>query len=77
MPEDPTQLKEYLFSQEDHYNKEFLELVRRTSNENILPAKNMCSINTSVKDPLGKTTRVTLLGDAAHAMTTHAGLGKF
>lgn len=26
-------------------------------------------------NPLGKTTRVTLLGDAAHAMTTHAGLG--
>jgi len=26
-------------------------------------------------NPLGKTTRVTLLGDAAHAMTTHMGLG--
>jgi len=27
------------------------------------------------KNPLGKTTRVTLLGDAMHPMTTHAGLG--
>jgi len=75
LPADPKQFKEHLLSHTDHYPKEFLELVKNTPDENILPAKNMSAINTSVKDPFGTTTRVTLLGDAAHAMTTHAGLG--
>lgn len=56
---------------------ELATLVQETTCEGyaMLPPT-MASIVPTKENPLGKTpTRVTLLGDAAHAMTTHRGIG--
>lgn len=53
--------------------------VQQTPLENMLPPHEYHSLrvlsNSLVAEGLGKSCRVTLLGDAAHPMTTHAGLG--
>lgn len=56
---------------------ELATLVHETACEGyiVLP-RTMASIVPTKENPLGKaSTRVTLLGDAAHAMTTHRGIG--
>ena len=57
---------------------EYAALVQETPSEGYgLRARSLAWVVPTNKNvsPLGKTTRVTLLGDAAHAMTPHRGLG--
>jgi 2-polyprenyl-6-methoxyphenol hydroxylase-like FAD-dependent oxidoreductase len=54
---------------------EFGKLVQSTPMENLLPIGPKKSSLPRKDHHLGKTTRVTMLGDAIHPMTTHAGLG--
>lgn len=57
---------------------EYAALVQETPSEGYgLRARSLTWVVPTKKNlsPLGKTTRVTLLGDAAHAMTPHRGLG--
>jgi len=59
------------------FGKELADLIRGTSADDyVLEATHYLRALVPVKgNPLGRTSRVTLLGDAAHAMTTHRGLG--
>lgn len=57
-------------------HKDIPMLLEKTSLDDIFPPRLMYSLSVPrIANPLGKTTRVTLLGDAAHPMTTHAALG--
>lgn len=60
-----------------HLGKELATFIQGTSaNDYILEATHYLRAVVPVEgNPMGRTSRVTLLGDAAHAMTTHRGLG--
>jgi salicylate hydroxylase len=76
LPKDPKLFKETLLEMSKHIHPELYKLVELTPEETMLPAVNMYAMKVpSKKDIMGKTGRVVLMGDAAHAMTTHAGLG--
>ena len=68
-------LKRFLIEQGRAMHPEVEALFRMTPEENLMGVRNLKVVTARTNHPLGKTTRVTLLGDAAHAMTTHAGLG--
>jgi len=68
-------IKEYLADKAAKVNQEAIDLLNLTPAENFLPHRMMRTCRLVKDKPLGKTTRVTLLGDSAHAMTSHAGLG--
>jgi hypothetical protein len=51
-------------------------VLESTPDENFIRPYKLHAIRVMNGNPLGTPTRVTLLGDAAHAMTTHRGLGK-
>eukprot|EP00160_Parvularia_atlantis_P021235 Unigene9116_Nuclearia_a/m.27878 Unigene9116_Nuclearia_a/g.27878 ORF Unigene9116_Nuclearia_a/g.27878 Unigene9116_Nuclearia_a/m.27878 type:complete len:424 (-) Unigene9116_Nuclearia_a:28-1299(-) len=58
------------------YHDELRKAVAQSEHSNILRDARLLSVMVPPDvNPLGQTTRVTLLGDAAHAMTTHMGLG--
>lgn len=77
LAKDPVQLKQAMKSQTNIFGKELTNLIQGTSADNyVLEATYYLRAMVPMdKNPLGKTTRVTLLGDAAHTMTTHRGLG--
>jgi 2-polyprenyl-6-methoxyphenol hydroxylase-like FAD-dependent oxidoreductase len=76
VPTEPETMKNYLLDIAKSLQvPEFIEAIEVTPPENLLKPRYMKSINTSDKDPFKGTTRVTLIGDAAHAMTTHRGIG--
>lgn len=59
------------------FGKELTNLIQSTSADDyIFDATHALRATVAMdKNPMGKTTRVTLLGDAAHTMTTQRGLG--
>lgn len=77
LAKDPVQLKEAMDSQATIFGKELANLIQSTSADDYIleVARPMRATAAMDKNPLGKTTRVTLLGDAAHTMTTQRGLG--
>lgn len=78
IPKDPSELKKFLINTARYPNPEELAVVfEKTPEKNLLGEREVHSIKPVSGNPMGKTTRVTLLGDAAHSMTTHAGLGKY
>ena len=77
VPTDPEQLKPYLLNIANTLQvPEITEAIESTPLDMFLEPRHMRSINTSDSDPFKGTNRVTLIGDAAHAMTTHRGIGK-
>jgi 2-polyprenyl-6-methoxyphenol hydroxylase-like FAD-dependent oxidoreductase len=80
--EQPTELKKHLLQRVQDYTKEINIIISNTPSENIFLQKDYVSMvpnkNSHIRPSPPSTPfhhRVTLLGDAAHAMTSHAGLG--
>jgi len=57
-------------------NPDVAKLIRTTPTEHLLDPRPVCSSKPRKVRPWSNTTRVILLGDAIHPMTTHAGMGK-
>lgn len=77
LPKDPLGLKQAIDSRATIFGEELATLIQGTSADDYLfEAPQYLRALVPVKgNPLGRTSRVILLGDAAHAMTTHRGLG--
>lgn len=78
LPSDPTELKRTIASRSTKiFGTELALLICETSAEGYIfdAPRFLASVVPTKHNPLGKTSRVTLLGDAAHAMTTHRGIG--
>ena len=72
------QVHEFCVRQADEgqFHPEVCALVANAHRDQFIRGGRLYSIMWSPSNnPLGTTTRVTLLGDAAHAMTTHMGMG--
>ncbi|KAG0580735.1 hypothetical protein KC19_4G195000 [Ceratodon purpureus] len=74
---DPLELKQAIDSHATHLGKELASFIQGTPvDDYIVEATHYLRAVVPVEgNPMGRTSRVTLLGDAAHAMTTHKGLG--
>lgn len=75
---DPQLVMDFCLRQvrEGHIHPEVEALVGKMVRDGISRGGRLWTIMHPANDnPLGSTTRVTLLGDAAHAMTTHMGMG--
>jgi 2-polyprenyl-6-methoxyphenol hydroxylase-like FAD-dependent oxidoreductase len=57
-------------------NSDVVTIIRSTPIEELIDPRHVYSSKPRKIRPWSKTTRVLLLGDAVHPMTTHAGLGK-
>lgn len=76
IPKDKAERKEYLMGIARIVNdNEILNIIRETKVENLFEDGYVRPVQVLKYNPMGNSTRVTLLGDSAHAMTTHAGLG--
>jgi len=75
--EDYDQMMKQVKEKVSIFHPEILKLIENTHKDNNLGARKLFAIQElkGIKNPLGLSTRVTLLGDSAHAMTTHRGLG--
>lgn len=74
-PEDAQGILQVAQQEAKMFHPDLLKVVQLTPSANLLFPRQVCSSKKLSDKPLGKTCRVTLLGDAAHAMTTHRGLG--
>jgi 2-polyprenyl-6-methoxyphenol hydroxylase-like FAD-dependent oxidoreductase len=75
-PNDESQVREFLLGPiSEGIHPEFKKIVEATKQKIPMNPMNTTSFPDNYKQILGKTTRVTLLGDSAHAMTTQAGIG--
>lgn len=78
LSKDPVQLKQAMDAQAARvFGKELTNLIQGTAATDFVmeATRHLKSTERTEGNPLGKTTRVTLLGDSAHATTTHRGLG--
>eukprot|EP01116_Phalansterium_solitarium_P015694 TRINITY_DN3490_c0_g1_i1.p1 TRINITY_DN3490_c0_g1~~TRINITY_DN3490_c0_g1_i1.p1 ORF type:complete len:406 (+),score=123.93 TRINITY_DN3490_c0_g1_i1:203-1420(+) len=78
--EDLNALKEFTLRKAESLHPEIAEMVRLTPAENFMAPRSVYStrpesLNSIVPKSAARQDRVVLLGDAAHAMTTHRGLG--
>jgi 2-polyprenyl-6-methoxyphenol hydroxylase-like FAD-dependent oxidoreductase len=72
-PDDPVLVRKILA--ESNVSEELSKVIMMTPPENIFSVGHVHSMRPVSGNPLAPSSRVTLLGDAAHAMTTHRGLG--
>jgi len=57
------------------FHPDLVKLIELTPKDKLFFPRNFYSSKKLSENPLGKTCRVTLIGDAAHVMTAHRGLG--
>jgi len=74
-PEEPTNFVEDCIERARSVNAEVQKLVELTPVENFLKPRELYSAKKLNNNPFKMVNRITLLGDAAHSMTTHRGLG--